>query len=108
MKNNTILVIATLLATLATTNLNAMVRPLVENRETKELRADVEKAKAQGKLDPFATEARKKETQELTGRYLQLGLKGNKRTALEQQEFDEIGQELKTRLGKGFAKIYGK
>lgn len=74
---------------------------------TASLEADVDAAKAQGKLGAAANQARHLETKRLSHRYLQLGLKPNK-TAAEQEEFKQIGAELKARLGNAFSSLLHK
>lgn len=87
-------------------NINALEKPETPdiNAETKSLEQDVDALKAQGNLGSQATHARNLETQRLSQRYLELGLKTNK-TAAEQHEYKEIGAELKTRVGNAVSKL---
>lgn len=87
---------------------NAMVAPRTSdvNKETADLEKDVDKLD-KSKLGPAATTARNAATQQLSHRYFELGLKPNK-TAQEQQEFQEIGAELKARLGNAFSTYFNK
>lgn len=71
---------------------------------TASLQKDVDTLKAQGNLGPIATQARALETKRLTQRYLELGLKANK-TDAEKKEFQEIGAELKTRIGTAVSQL---
>lgn len=99
MKNLTKLLLLGVLA--SSLEVTAMVKPGTPdvNAESKDLEKDIDTAKAQGRtFGPKATAARQAATKQLTQRYLELGLKPNK-TAAEQQEFNEIGTELKNRVG---------
>lgn len=71
---------------------------------TASLEKDVDTLKAQGNLGPIATQARALETKRLSQRYLELGLKANK-TDAEKKEFQEIGAELKTRIGTAVSNL---
>lgn len=71
---------------------------------TASLQKDVDTLKAQGNLGPVAQEARASETKRLSQRYLALGLKTDKSEA-EQKEFQEIGAELKTRMGSAISQL---
>lgn len=87
-------------ALIGSVEVNALEKPETPdiNPETRSLEHDVDILKAQGKLGPRATIARQAATKQLSQRYLELGLKANK-TEAEKKEFQEIGAELKNRLG---------
>lgn len=87
-------------------NLNASEKPADSkvDPESASLQKDIDTLKAQGNLGPVATRARELETQRLTQRYLELGLKTNK-TEAEQKEFKDIGAELKTRISGTLSSI---
>lgn len=71
---------------------------------TASLKHDVDTIKAEGKLGPLASEGRAAETQRLGQRYLELGLKTDK-TEAEKKEFNEIGAELKSRMGSALSTL---
>lgn len=86
--------------------INALEKPegASINPETASLKQEVDTMKADGTLGPKATAARRLETKRLSDRYLRLALKTDKSEA-EQKEFDQIGAELKTRIGAAIEKL---
>lgn len=94
------------LALVVFTTVNALEKPegASINPETATLKQEVDSIKAEGTLGPKATEARRLETQRLSQRYLKLALKADKSEA-EKKEFEQIGAELKTRIGAAIEKL---
>lgn len=88
------------------TTVNALEKPegAAINPETANLKQEVDSIKADGNLGPRATEARRLETKRLSDRYLKLALNAN-RSEAEQKEFEQIGAELKTRIGAAIEKL---
>lgn len=87
-------------------NISALEKPETAdiNPETASLEKDVDALKAGGSLGPIAARSRALETQRLSRRVLELGLKSNK-TAAEQQEFAQINAELKARIGSEVSRL---
>jgi hypothetical protein len=87
-------------------SINALEKPETADIDpsTASLEQTVDQIKAEGNLGPIATKARALETKRLTQRYLELGLKTNK-TDAEKKEFQEIGAELKTRIGTAISNL---
>lgn len=89
--------------------INALEKPQTPDVDpvTSALEQEVDIIKEKGKLGPLATQARAAETRRLSQRFLELGLKTDK-TEEEKKEFNEIGAELKSRMGSALSTLLPK